>query len=93
MINISSNTNITCLYSSKHLQYILKKKIWKNDFQDILYVECDKFINNTLYIIFPTELWITSYKETSTQIKVPIVPVDKLRFVKFLYIQGISKHF
>jgi hypothetical protein len=90
MLNISSNTNVTCVYSNRQIQYILKKKIWKNEYPDILYIECDKFINNSLYIIFPSELWITSYKETSKIYKVPIVPIEKINFVKFLYTQGIS---
>jgi hypothetical protein len=91
MINISSNSNVTCVYSPKNIQYILKKKIWKSDYTDILYIECDKFINNTLYIVFPKEIWITSYKEKYLPFKIPIIPITKLTFIKFLYIIGISK--
>jgi hypothetical protein len=93
MYNVSSNANITCVYSSNSIQYISKKKTWKTEIDNLLFLECDKFINKNVYFIFSKEIWITTYTTETTQATLPLLPITNLKFIKFLYTKGISTQF
>jgi hypothetical protein len=93
MFNISSNINISTVYSSKLLQFLVaKKKSSKLEMTNLLHVECDKFINTNIYLVLPTDFLIAKYKnQLQIQYTIPIEPVKELKFIKFLYPQGLSK--
>ncbi len=90
MLAINSNSNQTCGYSENRLLVIMSKN--KNltfNLNDIQYVECDKFVNNNIYIITSTNIILARCKNQVVPYR-EIKLINLPKSVKFLYPQGTS---
>lgn len=86
---ICSNKKYTCIYSDDHFFIFSSKLNFKQKLEDIVHIELNQTLHETMYIIRPTTLIIAVIcPEFSIQSTYDITMKNIPSFVKFVFIRS-----